>query len=1013
MKKSLCTLAGKNGSAPTGLLSILVLLLAGLPPAVTAQPLDPAKSTAALREQMAARPGDRHQVYLLMADRLDVRAMARTMERQRLSPAERSARLLPALREKARTTQQAVLNWLHDQAAVPQHSIRSFWAINAVFAELPGALIDSLSRRADIAFIDLNHPIAFDDEAQSCNPQVLPAIPNSTEPGLRAINAPAMWAEGYTGYGRKALIVDSGQEGDHPALRNQFAYQNFPLEQVWAGTGEVAAVSSHGTHVTGTVVGLDRLNRDTIGVAFNGMWMGGPSNLGSPSPNPTFQGLLDNLQWALDPDGNPDTADDIPDVINNSWTSGPIDCAFQRSLYEDLFASYDALGIAVVFSAGNSGPAPSTITSPKFLFLDSINIFAVGNVDANSSNIVVNSGSSRGPSPCDGTDQERIKPEVVAPGTFVRSAVQDGGYSFFTGTSMAAPHTAGAVLLLKEAFPFLPGKELLNALYQSAVDLGPPGEENTHGRGLIDVYAAYQYLIQQGHSPVLPVDRSRDVLLLDADLSSINCKGAVPLRLLVENGGEDTLRTLDVRFIARLGDLRDTSVASWAGKLAPRARQWLDLEDLAAPVGEQIEVQISISNPNGQPDPRHLNNSLKDRILVLDAEKVPAGPTEGTRACSESTVLLESELDTPGTIRWYEQESGGEPIAEGRSVLLDAPAGQSDLTVFAETEFQVPAGKPMPGEDATVLTTRGGLAFDCINPFVLRSVKVFAEEGGNRLLRLRIPGSGVVNKVVNVPGPGEHRIPLDIAIEPGTDYELTFFSGKGLRADQRPGQTSYPYLVPGVVSITGSTVSQNFYLYFYDWEIEYVDPCGRTQVSVNIDEAEVAPEAAFTPSDTLIDLANGGQVTFADASTGASSWSWDFGDGNTSTAQSPTHTFTDEGVYAVSLKAANTPGCTDVSREVVEVVRSTAAQAPKPLDDAVRVFPNPTTGMVQVRIAKPLEGRPRLRVVDMLGRQVMPERQLPAGAQRFELDLSTLPGGPYTLILRSAQGRAVKRLLRM
>jgi hypothetical protein len=797
-------------------------------------------------------------VYLLMADRLDVRAMIRSMERQGLLPAERSAQLLPVLQEHARTTQQAVLDWLRNQPEVKQSRIRSYWAINAVFAELPTALIDSLSRRDDIAFIDLNHPVTLDDEAQSCNVQPLPAIPNGSEPGLRAINAPAMWAEGYTGYGRKALIVDSGQEGDHPALRNQFAYQNFPLEQVWAGTGEVAAVNSHGSHVTGTVVGLDRLNRDTIGVAFNGMWMGGPSNLGSPSPNPTFQGLLDNLQWALDPDGDPQTADDIPDVINNSWTSGPIDCAFQRSLYEDLFASYDALGIAVVFSAGNSGPGPSTITSPKFLFLDSINIFAVGNVDANFSDIVINPGSSRGPSPCDGTDQERIKPEVVAPGTFIRSAVQGGGYSFFTGTSMAAPHTAGAVLLLKEAFPFLPGKELLNALYQSAVDLGPPGEENIYGRGLIDVFAAYQYLIQQGHTPIPPVDRSRDMLLLDADLSFINCKKAVPLRLLVENGGEDTLQTLDVQFLARLGDLRDTSVATWEGELAPGARQWLDLEELTAPVGEQIEVQIAISNPNGQPDPRHFNNKLKERILVLDTEKVAAGPTEGTQACSGSTMLLESALEVPGTIRWYEQLSGGAPIAEGRSVLLDVPTGQSDLTVYAETEFQAPAGKPMPAEDASILTTRGGLTFDCINPFVLRSVKVYADEGGNRLLRLRIPGSGVVNKVVNVPGPGEHRIPLDIEIEPGTDYELTFFSGKGLRADQRPGQTRYPYLVPGVVSITGSTVSQNLYLYFYDWEIEYIDPCGRTQVSVNIDDAEAAPEAAFTPSDTLIDLALGG-----------------------------------------------------------------------------------------------------------------------------------------------------------
>ena len=45
---------------------------------------------------------------------------------------------------------------------------------------------------------------------------------------------------------------------------------------------------------------------------------------------------------------------------------------------------------------------------------------------------------------------------------------------------MAAPHVSGAVLLLKEAFPYLPGEEIMKALYYSAIDLGPPGEDNLY-----------------------------------------------------------------------------------------------------------------------------------------------------------------------------------------------------------------------------------------------------------------------------------------------------------------------------------------------------------------------------------------------------------------------------------------------------------------------------------------------------------------------------------------------------
>ncbi|MCB0564096.1 MAG: S8 family serine peptidase, partial [Phaeodactylibacter sp.] len=81
--------------------------------------------------------------------------------------------------------------------------------------------------------------------------------------------------------------------------------------------------------------------------------------------------------------------------------------------------------------------------------------------------------------------------------TSIRSCLAGGGYASWDGTSMAAPHVTGAVLLLKEAFPYLPGEELMLALYFSCTDLGAPGEDNNYGMGLINVPAAYQYLIDQ------------------------------------------------------------------------------------------------------------------------------------------------------------------------------------------------------------------------------------------------------------------------------------------------------------------------------------------------------------------------------------------------------------------------------------------------------------------------------------------------------------------------------------
>ncbi|MEZ4847463.1 MAG: S8 family serine peptidase [Bacteroidia bacterium] len=68
-----------------------------------------------------------------------------------------------------------------------------------------------------------------------------------------------------------------------------------------------------------------------------------------------------------------------------------------------------------------------------------------------------------------------IKPEVSAPGTSVRSSIPGGAYDQKTGTSMSAPHVTGAILLLKEAFPYLSRADIKLALC-SATDLGAPGK---------------------------------------------------------------------------------------------------------------------------------------------------------------------------------------------------------------------------------------------------------------------------------------------------------------------------------------------------------------------------------------------------------------------------------------------------------------------------------------------------------------------------------------------------------
>jgi serine protease AprX len=109
-----------------------------------------------------------------------------------------------------------------------------------------------------------------------------------------------------------------------------------------------------------------------------------------------------------------------------------------------------ASGIVVVVSAGNAGPTCSSFAGPAGFFEKSFSIGATQPSDT------IAGFSSRGPVTNDGSN--RRKPNVSAPGVGVLSSVPNGGFSNFSGTSMAGPHVVGAVALMISANPQLAGQ---------------------------------------------------------------------------------------------------------------------------------------------------------------------------------------------------------------------------------------------------------------------------------------------------------------------------------------------------------------------------------------------------------------------------------------------------------------------------------------------------------------------------------------------------------------------------
>ncbi|NLA23911.1 MAG: S8 family serine peptidase, partial [Bacteroidales bacterium] len=394
---------------------------------------------------------------------------------------------------------------------------KSLWVRSAIYVKARPAFFAEIFNRDDIELIDLNYgkfrmttPVTAETSGSR--------IENGVEPGIIAINTRPLWDMGYTGRNTILLSMDTGVWVDHPALSDMYLGNHVPTSQAWYGmrsnTPADNASSSHGTHTTGTVLGLHKENNDTIGVAYNAYFMATDPVASNVSE------LLDPLefmviyQWVLNPDGDPETSSDMPDVINNSW-GFDYDLAIQFNACEmqetQVYEAIEIAGICSPFSAGNEGPGISTTGFPAMLVFNDVNIMSVGAVNGNNPNYPIADFSSRGPTPCfDGEGSLKIKPEVSAPGMAVRSAAKHSDYSYLSGTSMACPHVSGALLLLREAFPEASAYELKKSLYETAIDLGEEGEDNVYGKGIIDVLAAFNYL-SESYTPTPPLNKDYDL----------------------------------------------------------------------------------------------------------------------------------------------------------------------------------------------------------------------------------------------------------------------------------------------------------------------------------------------------------------------------------------------------------------------------------------------------------------------------------------------------------------------
>ena len=426
------------------------------------------------------------------------------------SKVEKGRFVFEALTQTADATQGPVLKAL--QTAGVEY--RPYWITNMIWVRGGLGAVEAMARRSDVAHVYAN-PTVHVDEPVSKGDSAAPASPSAIEWNITKVNAPSVWAAGYTGQGAVVAGQDTGYQWDHPGIEGQIPrlgrQHGQPRLQlarldpqrrrhVWRQLARPVR-RPRPRHPHDGHDGRRRRRRPT-----RSAWR--PAQSGSAAATWTRAtarrrrtASATSSSWRRPPWPAPTRIP--PRRRTSSTTPGvaqPSEGCTDPNVMLTLVNNVRAAGIVTVHSAGNSGSACSTVSDPSAIYDSSTTVGATTSTDA------IASYSSRGPVTVDGSN--RLKPDISAPGSNIRSSVSRRRLPRrLEWHQHGRPHVAGLVALLISARPDLAGNvdAIENIIEQSAVHLtsatqtcgGVPGTQipnNTFGYGRINALAMYQAL---------------------------------------------------------------------------------------------------------------------------------------------------------------------------------------------------------------------------------------------------------------------------------------------------------------------------------------------------------------------------------------------------------------------------------------------------------------------------------------------------------------------------------------
>jgi hypothetical protein len=274
--------------------------------------------------------------------------------------------------------------------------------------------------------------------------------------GITMVQADQLWDEAVTGTGVTVCVVDSGIDKNHEDFVTEHLSGLYSASYPWGSDG-----CAHGTHCSGTIAAA-RNGRGVVGVA-------------PDAEIYTVRVFRDNCDWIY--------SSGLLHAVNQCKAAGAkiVSMSLGGGGYNSVAnAAYKKLfeedGVLLIAAAGNDGNTDHSYPASYD------GVISVAAVDS-SKNLA-------------GFSQRNDKVDLAAPGVGVLSTVpmDQGKYSYYSGTSMACPHVSGVAALLWSEWPTATATQIRDAMLNTAEDLGSLGYDNSYGHGLVSAKAASEFM---------------------------------------------------------------------------------------------------------------------------------------------------------------------------------------------------------------------------------------------------------------------------------------------------------------------------------------------------------------------------------------------------------------------------------------------------------------------------------------------------------------------------------------